>query len=101
EIRLVETRDPQPGGDRVRAQPAEVQLIAGGEQDDNGSGNRDVRKRNGELNGRVHGLTCLGARCKVSASDEIEPTGYRTLTMRHVSMVADRPTSRQQNWLAS
>jgi hypothetical protein len=89
----VEARDPQPGRDGVCAQPAEAQLIAGGEQDDDGSGNRDVRKRESELNGRVRGLTCLGARWKVSASDEIKPAGCRTLTMRHVLMIADGPAS--------
>ncbi len=74
-------------------QPAEAELVAGSEQDDNGSGNRDFRKRESELHSRVRGLTCLGARWKVSTGDEIEPTGRRTLTMRHISIVDDRQAS--------
>ena len=41
----------------------------------------------------LSGLTCLGARWKVSTGDEIEPTGRRTLTMRHISIVDDRRAS--------
>ncbi len=89
EIRLMEARDPQSRQDRVRAKPAEGKFIPGGEQHDNRSGKRDVGKCESKLNSRVHGLTCLGTRRKVSASDEIKPTGRNTLTMRHVSMVAD------------
>ena len=74
-------------------QPAEAELVAGSEQDDNGSDSRDFRKRESELRSRVRGLTCLGARWKVSTGDEIEPTGRRTLTMRHISIVDDRRAS--------
>jgi hypothetical protein len=74
-------------------QPAEAELVAGSEQDDNRSDCRDFRKRESELKSRVSGLTCLGARWKVSTGDQIEPTGRRTLTIRHISIVDDRRAS--------
>jgi len=84
----VEADDSQSRGDRIAAQPAEAELVAGCEENDDGSGSRDVREREGEFDGRMHGLTCLSASGQVSASNNEQPTLRRVLAIRHISMIA-------------
>jgi hypothetical protein len=86
----VKARDMQSGCDRVRAQPAEAQLIGCCQKHDDRRSNCDFRISKSELDSRVRGLTCLGARWKVGTGNDTEPTGLRALTMRHVLMLADR-----------
>jgi hypothetical protein len=72
----------------IGAQPAESELIARSNQNQHGSGSRNVRKSESKLDGRVCGLTCLSARGQVGASNEKQPTRCRALKMRHISMLA-------------
>jgi hypothetical protein len=88
EVRLAEAGDSQSRRDGIGSQPDETELIASSEQNHGGSGSRDVRKGKSELNGRMRGLTRLGARGEVSASNEKKPTRRGVLEMRHISIIA-------------
>jgi hypothetical protein len=89
QVRLMEPDDPMSCRGHVVAQPAEGQLVAGGEQhqrvgtampvaDDTGMGE-------GELKCGMGGLTGLGPRRQIGADDQIEAVQavVMALTVRH------------------
>ena len=84
----MESGDSQSRQDSVVSQPAETELIASCEHDQDGSGSRDVRESKRELNGRMRGLTGLRARRQVIASNYKEPALRPALMLRHILMVA-------------
>ena len=92
----MEAGDAQSRCNGVSAQPTQTELIASREQNQGGSGSRDVWEGKCELDSRMDRLTCLGPRGQVSPSNDNKPTRRRVLTMRHISMVASGARRRQQ-----
>lgn len=87
----MERDNAEPGRRSVRVQPSESQFIAHRENHQCPGralpGNGGLGEGNRELQGRVRDLTRLDGWREISAGNEKELLGRRTLAMRHISMI--------------